>query len=182
MALEPKWLVFYTRARAEKKTLEYLKKAGFEAYLPLVTQIRQWSDRKKKVEVPLFNSYIFVLDNESKIPDILKVPGISWNIRHNGQPAELRQEELDTIKMFIETGLLIETNDAEFLKIGDQVEIMGGPLRGMVGILRSDYSETKFSVMVDTMDQVLTINLDKNLLKFVGSGDKSSEENYWDKL
>lgn len=182
MALDRKWLVFYTKARAEKKTLEYLQKSGFEAWLPLQSQIRQWSDRKKKVEVPLFNSYIFVYEDESRITDVLKTPGITWNIRHNGKPAVLRQEEKDMIVRFIETGMFIETNDVEYLKEGDKVEIMGGPLRGMIGTLRQEYRETKFSVMVETIDQVLTINVDKEMLKQISTGSESTGETYWKDL
>lgn len=70
--IEKKWLVFYTKSRAEKKTLEYLLKFGFNAWLPTHKVLRQWSDRKKKVEVPLFNSYIFVKDIEANISEILK--------------------------------------------------------------------------------------------------------------
>jgi transcription antitermination factor NusG len=55
-----KWLVFYTKSRNEKSAYKNLKKFGFEPYLPLQKVLRQWSDRKKKVELPLFNSYIFV--------------------------------------------------------------------------------------------------------------------------
>jgi transcriptional antiterminator RfaH len=54
------WFVFYTKSRQEKKVNDLLLRHGFEPYLPLQKVLRQWSDRKKKVEVPLFNSYIFV--------------------------------------------------------------------------------------------------------------------------
>ncbi len=180
--VEKKWLVFYTKPRAEKKVQEYLVKFGFEPYLPLQTVIKQWSDRKKKVEVPLFNSYIFVYDLESSIADILKVPGMAWNIRHNGKPAVLRQEHLEMIQRFLETGLLVETNDAEFLKKGDRVEVMGGPLRGMIGVLTREFNEDKFSVLVETLDQVLTVNINKEMLKFLSRTDDDNEDSYWKNL
>ena len=145
-ALDKKWLVFYTKPRAEKKTDELLKKLGFNSYLPVQTILRQWSDRKKKVITPLFNSYIFVNEHESRIPDILQVPGVVWNIRYLDKPAILRDEEMNTIRRFIETGYFIETTSAnELLKKGDKVEIIDGPLRGMIGILTKEYNEEKFS-------------------------------------
>lgn len=163
--LEKKWLVFYTKSRAEKKTLELLLKFGFDAWLPTHKVLRQWSDRKKKVEVPLFNSYIFVKDIEANISEILKVPGISWNIRHNGVPAVLRIEEQETIKRFIESGLTMEIGTVQDLIKGDQVKIMDGPLKGAIGFLSGEYNEQKFSVELDSIDQILKVSIDKGLLK-----------------
>ena len=96
--LQKKWFVFYTKSRQEKKTRDLLIRNGFEVYLPLQKVMRQWSDRKKKVEAPLFNSYIFVLEVEYKISMILQTPGVAWNIRFNSKPAVLRTQELETIE------------------------------------------------------------------------------------
>lgn len=162
--LERKWLVFYTKARWEKKAKEYLEIFGFEAYLPLQTVVRQWSDRKKKVTVPLFNSYIFVKEHESRIGEVLKVPGVAWSIKQNGQPAVLRDKDLETIKRFIDTGFFIESRSIQSLEFGDRVEVIDGPLRGAVGILTGEYNEQKFTIVMETIDQALTISLDKSLL------------------
>jgi len=162
---EKKWLVFYTKSRAEKATDKNLKKFGFESYLPVMKVLRQWSDRKMKVEVPLFNSYIFVYDLESSIQDILKIPGVTWNIRHNGKPAFLRENELATIKRFIESGLTIEIGSAEDLEKGDQVKIMDGPMKGAIGYLSGEYNDQKFTIELETIDQVMKVSVDKGLLK-----------------
>ena len=172
---EKKWLVFYTKSRAEKKTKELLEKFGFKAYLPVHKVVRQWSDRKKKLEVPLFNSYIFVYELEANIPEVLKIPGISWNIRHAGKPAELRETELHTIQRFIESGLTIEIESAQDLKKGDQVKIMDGPLRGAVGFLSGEYSNQKFTIEIDSIDQVMKVAIDKGLLKKIGDAEESGE-------
>ena len=63
---ELKWFAVYTQSRAEKKVFERLTKADFEAFLPLTTVVKQWSDRKKKVKVPLINSYVFVNTSKKK--------------------------------------------------------------------------------------------------------------------
>ncbi|VAW27661.1 Transcriptional activator RfaH [hydrothermal vent metagenome] len=162
---EKKWLVFYTKSRAEKKTLEYLRKFGFEAWLPMHKVLRQWSDRKKKVEIPLFNSYIFVKDIEANIADILKVPGISWNIRHNGKPAVLRTTEQATIQRFIETGLTLETQAVQRLAQGQQVQVMDGPLKGQIGEVEATYNEDKLYVTIESLGQQVMVSIDKKLLK-----------------
>lgn len=165
MAAEKKWLVFYTKSRNEKKAYRNLQKFGFEAFLPVHKVVRQWSDRKKKLEVPLFNSYIFVRDIEANIPEILKVPGLVWNIRHNGKPAVLREKDYQNILRFIESGLTIEIGPTEDLQRGDKVEVMDGPLRGAVGFLSGDYNEEKFTIEIETINQVLKVSVDKRLLK-----------------
>ena len=160
-----KWLVFYTKSRAEKKTLELLQKFGFEAWLPVHKVLRQWSDRKKKVEVPLFNSYIFVNDIEANIANILKIPGISWNIRHNGKPAVLHALEQATIQRFIETGLTLETQAIKKLEQGQQVQVMDGPLKGQIGEVEATYNEDKLYVTIESLGQQVLVSIDKGLLK-----------------
>ena len=100
-----RWLAFYTKSRHEKKVRDVLTRRGFEVFLPMQKLLRQWSDRKKRVEVPLFNSYIFVHIPYHRSDEVLQVPGVAWAIRHNDKPAELHPKEYETIVRFIETGL-----------------------------------------------------------------------------
>lgn len=162
---EKKWLVFYTKSRGEKAAHKLLIKNGFDSYLPLNKVLRQWSDRKKKIEVPLFNSYIFVREIEANIVEILKTPGISWNIRHNGVPAILREKELATIKRFLESGLTIDVSSAQDLEKGDKVKIMDGPMKGAIGFLSGEYNDQKFTIELESIDQVMKVSMDKGLLK-----------------
>jgi transcription termination/antitermination protein NusG len=160
-----KWLVFYTKSRHEKKVHGFLLKRGYEVFLPLQKVMRQWSDRKKKVEVPLFNSYIFVFESEDKIPTVLQTPGISWNIRHNNKPAVLREDEMNLIQRFMATGLFVETQAEQEFEKGDAVEIIDGPLKGMRGfVTRTDAGE-RFSVLLESIHQNMIITLDPVVLK-----------------
>lgn len=159
------WLVFYTKSRQEKKVCELLSRRGIEVFLPLQKVMRQWSDRKKKVEVPLFNSYIFILESEDKIPLILQTPGIAWNIRHNEKPAILHQKELDTIKRFISSGLLLESQAATNLIEGDPVEVIDGSLKGMLGLLIKTKEGDKFTVAIESIGQTMLVRIDPGLLK-----------------
>jgi transcriptional antiterminator NusG len=164
--LNKNWFVFYTKSRQEKKVNELLMKRGFDAYLPLQLVMRQWSDRKKKVEIPLFNSYIFVNVEEHMIQDVLQVPGIAWNIRLNGKPAVLHQRELDTIRRFIATGLLIETHGTdETYAIGDWVKVVDGPLKGTDGLLIDFHNKTYFSIVLEAIGQTITVQLDRQIVR-----------------
>jgi transcription antitermination factor NusG len=159
------WLVFYTKSRQEKKVSELLSKRGFEAFLPLQKVMRQWSDRKKKVEVPLFNSYIFVLESEDKIPLILQTPGVSWNIRYNDKPAVLYQKEMEVIKRFLSSGLLLESQAVGNLVEGDPVEVIDGSLKGMLGLLVKTNDGDKFTIAIESIGQSMLVRIDPSLLK-----------------
>lgn len=159
------WFVFYTKSRQEKKVFEYLTKHGLEVFLPMQKVMRQWSDRKKKVEVPLFNSYIFVFESEDKIPSILQTPGVAWNIRHNNKPAVLHPKELETIKRFLGSGLVLESHQCEKLEVGDPVEVIDGPLKGMLGHLFKTAEGDKFTVGLESIGQTMLVRIDPAVLR-----------------
>jgi transcriptional antiterminator NusG len=162
-----KWLVFYTKSRHEKKAGEFLLRRGFEVFLPLQKVVHQWSDRKRKVEVPLFNSYLFVHENIDRIPLILQVPGISWNIRYNDKPAVLRQEELHIIQRFISSGFFIETSSAPSLNAGDEVEVIDGALKGLKGRIIHSSAGDKFSILLESIQQNIVVTVDPVALRII---------------
>jgi transcription termination/antitermination protein NusG len=165
--LKKEWFVFYTKSRQEKKVKDLLAKAGFDVFLPLHNVVRQWSDRKKKVEVPLFHSYIFVNESEYNIPSVLKIPGIAWNIKINGKPAVLREHELELIRRFISSGLFLETSalTRDTFKAGDKARIVDGPLAGIVGTVSGDPDQEKLNVLLEGIDQVIRVQIPAILLK-----------------
>jgi transcription termination/antitermination protein NusG len=159
------WFVFYTKSRQEKKVHDLLTRRGLEVFLPIQKVMRQWSDRKKKVEVPLFNSYIFVLESEDKIPMVLQTPGVAWNIRHNNKPAVLHPKELETIKRFLASGLLLESRQLEKLEVGDPVEVIDGPLRGMMGHLLKTSEGDKFTIGLESIGQTIIVRIEPTVLR-----------------
>lgn len=159
-----KWYVFYTKSRHEKKVANLLQQRGYEVFLPLHKVIRQWSDRKKKIEVPLFSSYIFVKTEESKVREICTVPGVAWPIRHNGKPAILQLREYELIKRFLATGLTIEVEPLEGFKQGDYVQVMDGPLKGAVGQVTAE-NPGRLTIILEAIGQVIRVELNPYILK-----------------
>jgi transcription antitermination factor NusG len=159
-----KWYVFYTKSRHEKKVRDLLLRRGYEVFLPLQKVVRQWSDRKKKVEVPLFNSYIFVWIPEHLVSEVVQTPGIAWVIRHNGRPAALQPREYDLINRFLQTGLLVEVLPREELRTGDWVKILDGPLKGVEGQVTA-VQPNKFTVILETLGQAMRVDVEPGLLK-----------------
>jgi transcription antitermination factor NusG len=164
--MNKQWYVFYTKSRQEKKVMDLLLKGGYDVFLPMQKVMRQWSDRKKKVEVPLFNSYIFVKDFDHKIADILKTPGVAWNIRHNGKPAVLREEEFEMIRRFLTTGYFLETTgDVASFQVGDRARIVDGPLAGVKGILTGQDKNERFNIVLEGIQQVIQVQMPAALLE-----------------
>ncbi|MBT1704885.1 UpxY family transcription antiterminator [Chryseosolibacter indicus] len=160
------WYVFYTKSRHEKKVYDLLMKAGYDVFLPMQKVMRQWSDRKKKVEVPLFNSYIFVKTFEHDLISVLKIPGVAWTILYNSRPAILREEEYEVVQRFITSGLFIETTAlTEDFTPGDKAQVLDGPLAGTTGILSGSANQQKLSVVLEGINQVVRVEIKGALLK-----------------
>lgn len=92
------WFAIYTRPKNEKKVVEGLEKLGVEVYCPMVTEIKQWSDRKKKVEIPLIKSYVFVNIEEKNRNIVFEVPGVVRYLFWLGKPAVIQEQEIEVLK------------------------------------------------------------------------------------
>lgn len=128
------WYVLYTTARAEKKVAARLRDIGVEVFLPLHKTKRKWSDRVKTVEMPLFNSYVFVRHPEYKLMDLLGVYGVARILFYLGRPAVVRDDEINAIKEFLKVA-----ENRELITEGDKVEILCGVMENKFGeVLRVD--------------------------------------------
>lgn len=96
------WFVIYTKSRSEKKVHSRLQEAGVESYCPLNKVLRQWSDRKKLVEEPLFRSYVFVHIAKNEQRKVLDIPGVVCFVHWLGKPAIVREKEIEIIRKFLD--------------------------------------------------------------------------------
>ena len=130
------WYVLYTKPRHEIKALERLAQNGFEVYCPMITTLKQWSDRKKKVSEPLLPSYIFIKTTEKNRPQPLKDPSVLNYIFWLGKPAIIRESEINTLK-----GIISKDKVQEFevrkLKIGDEIDINKVHIKANNAIVKS---------------------------------------------
>ena len=132
MNSDPVWYVLYTKPRNEKKVLQLLTLKGFNCYCPCQRVLKQWSDRKKWVEEPVFKSYIFVQIAEfssKKIP-ILQTPGVVRFLFWLGNPAQVKQLEIEAIQSFLKDH---NTDRMNILTVGSHVRINEGLLKGIAG-------------------------------------------------
>ena len=129
------WYVIYTKANNEKKVAKCLQSKGIDVYCPLIVEERQWSDRKKKVETPLFRSYVFVNIDDYAVSNhmVLDLPGVVRFLWWQGKPGIVKEQEIEAIKDFMFTNkgkkIVVEMN----ISPGDNVNIIAGPLVGQSG-------------------------------------------------
>ena len=126
-----KWFVLYTKANFEIKVADGINAHGIKAYCPTFTQIKQYSDRKKKVQKPLLPSYVLVQLSEQDRPKVFAIPGVVRYLFWLGKPAVVREEEITLLKKNL-TGIFDEATISK-LSIGKEYTISSGPLKGQTG-------------------------------------------------
>jgi len=133
------WYALYTNPRNEKKVSEALNQRGIEAYCPVYTTWVQWSDRKKKVDKPLFTSYVFVKLEEKDREQVFTVPGIVRYVFWLGKPAVIKDAEIEQIRIFLKE---ITPNALISFQPLDQVQIVEGLLKGKSGVVEHIHRHT----------------------------------------
>lgn len=149
------WFAIYTRPRNEKKVVEGLEKLGIEVYCPMVTQIKQWSDRKKKVEMPLINSYVFVNIEDKNRNIVFEVSGVVRYLFWLGKPAVIQEQEIEALKASLK-GILsaVEVNG---IQPGDSLTISKGPFQGKEGVV-SQVDKNKIRLVLKELGVTITIS------------------------
>jgi len=158
-----RWYVFYTYPKFEKKVHDCLIKENYESFLPMHWVIRQWSDRKKRLYVPLFPNYIFVNTEYARTFEILNNPKVICCVKFNKQPAYLKQKEIDCLKNITETDYPFEVSSK--LQVGDSIMIIDGPLTGMEGVLAEGRGNHRFAVQVDSLQQSIMVDVPSNCIE-----------------
>ena len=159
-----KWYVLYTRPNAEKRACLDLQKIGFESYVPLQKELRHWKDRKRWLETPLFKSYVFIKSNNKDRERVFKVNGILRYVSFNGQPAKLKEEEIEKIKLLYksESKITIDFND---LEIKQDILICEGPLMGLRAKLANVKKHSKIQIYIEGLSCFASILLDTQKVK-----------------
>jgi transcription antitermination factor NusG len=122
------WFAINTKPRNELKVCEKLQSIGVNAYAPSYVEIRQWSDRKKKLRVPYFPSYVFVNLDERNRNVVFCHPAVLRYVFWQGKPAIIRDSELEMIKEYLD-GREKQDVMVERFRVGDLVVLMRGALK-----------------------------------------------------
>ena len=145
------WYALYTRPRHEKKVFDQLTEKEINAFLPVRRELRQWKDRRKWIETPLFSGYVFVnIELKNKIY-ALETRGVVRMIGFGGQPTRIPDWQIEQLKQVIGSGEGLRLE--HYLKAGDYVEVTEGPLAGVKGYLRDVRGESRVAILIDGISQ-----------------------------
>ncbi|TRZ66787.1 UpxY family transcription antiterminator [bacterium] len=164
---EKHWYVIHTKPRNEKKVYEQVLVKEIEAFLPTIETIRIWSDRKKKIEVPLFSGYVFVHGNETERKlAISDNRGALRYIMYQKHPAKIANSEIQNIKISLQVPQKVRIEDS-FISEGDMVEITDGIMRGLTGYVNQIRGNYRLMVNVIEMNMSFSIELSANEVKLL---------------
>jgi len=158
-----KWIAVYTKSRHEKVVIQELENKNIEAYCPIFKERRQWSDRKRWVEFPLFRSYVFAKIELKNSLYILQAMGVHHIIKFQGNISIIPDEIIQNIKSIIDGCFTVE--QVEYFVKGDEVIVVDGPLKGMEGIVVKIKNENKLVLKIEAIQQAIAVQIHPGYLK-----------------
>tara|TARA_B100001093_G_C26857933_1_gene1028368 strand:- start:4015 stop:4506 length:492 start_codon:yes stop_codon:yes gene_type:complete len=157
------WIVIYTKPKNEKKVQEQLSIMGHEAYCPCQRKLKQWSDRKKWVQEPIFKSYVFIQPPQSELKkkEILQLHGVVRFLYWLGKPAKVKQTEIDAIKTFVAGYNNIQVHS--FNK-GITIQVKDGLLKGSKGVVMYQ-TKNEVILRIDQLGMSLSAKISKTYIE-----------------
>jgi transcription antitermination factor NusG len=153
------WFAIWTRSRHERVVREQLERKNIVAFLPTITRWSRWKDRKKKVDWPLFPGYCFAQFDPVDALPVLKCTGVVNIVSVEGKLAAIPEYELDSIRLLV--GSDLQFDPCPLIREGMMVEVIHGPLRGVVGrLLRKDAPKARLVLSVDLIGQAVSVEVD----------------------
>lgn len=154
------WYALHTRSRHEKIVVQRLEERGVTTYLPLVTEVHRWSDRKKSVQMPLFGCYVFAkfVPNRSERLRALRVDGVFGLVGGKGEGIAIPDEQINAVRSLVEGQLPWSSHP--FLKIGQRVRIRSGALDGLEGVLVQRNGDRTLVISVDAIQRSLAVRVE----------------------
>jgi len=158
--LTENWYAVQTYARHEKAVAYRLQERGVPTFLPLVSEVHRWSDRKKIVQLPLFSCYVFAKippTNEYRLR-ILQADGVLRLVGTRGEGTPIPDEQIESVRIMVQQQLPWASHP--FLKIGQRVRIRSGALDGMEGVLLSRAGENTLVISIDAIQRSLAVRVE----------------------
>ena len=158
MGVSNSWFALWTRSRHEHVVRDQLALKGIEAFLPTVGRWSRWRDRKKRIDWPLFPGYCFARFAPDVRLRVLNCCGVVRIVSFDGEPAPISDEEVGAIRQLVGSGLEYEIYP--FLREGMAVEVVHGPLAGVVGRVVRKGPNTRLILSVNMIGAAVSVDVD----------------------
>lgn len=153
------WYVIYTRPQQENKVSNYLSQKGIEFFFSTIKDVRQWHDRKKIINKPLFPGYIFVrIHDAADYFNCLEIEGVCCFVKFGKQLGMISQAEIDQLKLMVNYNGSIEVSD-EYFKSGQKLQIEEGALAGLTGEMVQYNGKTKILIRTYILSRSILVDL-----------------------
>lgn len=152
------WYPAQTRARHEKRIAEQLLSKGIDSYLPLYEKMSRWKDRRVRVQLPLFDGYVFVRFAWRDRLRALEIPGIARFVSFGGYPVAVPDPEIESIRASLKSGLGV--NPVPYLALGQRIRIRSGPLEGCEGYLVRRKGACRLILSVTLIQRSIAVEVD----------------------
>jgi transcription antitermination factor NusG len=153
------WFAVRTRSRHEKLVTKQLQSQGIEAFLPVVSQLRNWSDRRKQVETPIFSGYAFLrlIHSPEERVRVLRTQGVVSFVGVQGTGTPIPDHQIEGIKKLVASKTPYE--ERAYLRVGQRVRVRGGALDGMQGILVAENGDRSLVISVEPLQRSLYVRV-----------------------
>jgi len=153
------WYALYTAPRHEKSVAGHMERRGIPCFLPVYRSVRLWKDRRKELDLVLFPGYVFVRIALRNRLQVLQLPGAVRLVAHNGQPAALPEDEIETLRNRLVHSRSLQPHP--YLRVGRRVRVRSGPLQGLEGVIvrRKDRCRIVFSI--DLIMRSIAVEVDE---------------------
>jgi transcription antitermination factor NusG len=162
---DARWYALYLRSRYEKKVHTELQKKNVESFLPLVEELHTWSDRKKKIQEPLFRGYIFVNTDLRNKASILMTDGVVRFVGLNSKPSSIPDLQIDWLRRIVQESIGMRLE--QYVSIGERVRVIAGPLIGVEGIVTRMQGVSRVVVSIAAIEQSVSIQVPANYLEVI---------------
>jgi transcription antitermination factor NusG len=171
------WHALYTCAQHERRVFEELERRSIESFLPLYESVRRWKDRQVRLDLPLFQGYVFVRIALQDKLRALEVPGVVRLVGFGGVPAPLPNEQVDAMRASMTR--LLRAEPHAYLTAGRRVHVRRGPLQGLEGILIRRKSVFRLVVSVELIMRSVALEVDASDVEplWLSSGARTREQN-----
>jgi transcription antitermination factor NusG len=156
---QPRWYAVRTRSRHEKLVARQLENQGIESFLPVVTRVRSWSDRRKEVETPLFSGYAFlrVIHSSDDRVRVLRTQGVVSFVGVHGSGIPIPDHQIEDIRTLVASRIPYE--ERPFLRVGQRVRVRGGALDGIEGILVAENGDRSLVISVEPIQRSVCVRV-----------------------
>ena len=156
---QTRWYAVRTRSRHEKLVARQLESHGIQSFLPVITKISKWSDRRKEVELPLFSGYAFVrLDHASgERVRVLQTQGVVNFVGVQGSGVPIPDQEIENINILVASKVTYQ--ERPYLQVGQRVRVCGGALDGVEGILAAENSDRSLVISVGLIQRSISVRV-----------------------